>query len=122
VIFYVITNGSTANFLSSNPTNGSGGPQALLSFDAANPDGANHFRWFSPGQQQTDPDANELHVSDKVGGGEGEASRLSVGGGRDAGAAGGFSAVATGFRTYCTTKVRLPLAEMQRPSTLAALG
>jgi hypothetical protein len=69
--FYVITNGTTSNQLTSNPTNSaSGGSVALFSFDAANPDNVNHFRWFSPGQQQTDPSVMQLHVMDKVNGNE----------------------------------------------------
>jgi cyclophilin family peptidyl-prolyl cis-trans isomerase len=66
--FYVITSGTTANFLTNNPTNAAGSAQALFSFDAANPDSANHFRWYTPGMQQADPTVMQLHVMNKVGG------------------------------------------------------
>jgi Domain of unknown function (DUF4114) len=55
--FYLITNGTTASFLTGNPTNSSIGARALFSFDRANPDTTNHFRWYSPGQQATSPNA-----------------------------------------------------------------
>ena len=66
--FYLITSGTTANFLSTNSTNGVGDVRALFSFDAANPDSVNHFRWYAPGQQKTDPNAVELHIMDQVAG------------------------------------------------------
>ncbi len=65
--FYAITNGSTAGFLSANPSNSTNsGPVAITSFDDANPSGINHFRWYSPGQQATDPNVQQLHVMDQV--------------------------------------------------------
>jgi cyclophilin family peptidyl-prolyl cis-trans isomerase len=65
--FYSITTGATANFLTANPSNStSGGPVAILSFDAADPNGINHFRWYSPGQQATDPNVQQLHIMDKI--------------------------------------------------------
>jgi hypothetical protein len=76
--FYLITSGTTANFLTSNPTNTSTGAQALFSFDAANPDGVDHFRWFTPGTQQTDPSVQELHVMDKVGGKSGSFDAYTI--------------------------------------------
>jgi hypothetical protein len=66
--FYLITSGTTSSFLTGNPTNGASGPRALFSFDAANPDAANHFRWFTPGQQATNPSVPQLHAMTKVGG------------------------------------------------------
>jgi hypothetical protein len=68
VAFYIITSGTTADFLTANSANGEGAAQALFSFDAANPDGANHFRWYTPGQQAADPSVDQLHVMTKVGG------------------------------------------------------
>jgi hypothetical protein len=67
--FYLLTSGTTADFVTSNPTNSSGGAEALFSFDAANPDGVNHFRWYTPGQQATDPNLVQLHAMTKLGGG-----------------------------------------------------
>ncbi len=65
--FYAITSGTTANFLTANPSNStSGGPVAILSLEAANPDGISHFRWYCPGQQATDPNVQQLHVMDKI--------------------------------------------------------
>ena len=67
--FYLITGGTTADFLASNPSNSStGSPVALFSFDSANPDGVNHFRWFTPGQVATSPTVTQLHVMDQLGG------------------------------------------------------
>jgi cyclophilin family peptidyl-prolyl cis-trans isomerase len=66
--FYLITSGTTSGFLTSNPTNAASGPRALFSFDAANPDAANHFRWFTPGQQATNPSVAQLHAMTKIGG------------------------------------------------------
>jgi cyclophilin family peptidyl-prolyl cis-trans isomerase len=69
--FYTITNGSTATFLAANPSNASGGAtNALFSFQAANPDGKEHFRWFSGESEQTSPDAQQLHIMNKLGGAE----------------------------------------------------
>ncbi len=66
--FFTITSGTVGDFLLSNPTDSSSGPNALFSFDAANPDAVNHFRWYTPGRQSTDPNATELHVMTKVNG------------------------------------------------------
>lgn len=66
--FFAITSGTVDNFLTSNPTNSSSGPSALFSFDSANSDTANHFRWYTPRQQSTDPNATELHVMTKLNG------------------------------------------------------
>jgi cyclophilin family peptidyl-prolyl cis-trans isomerase len=76
--FYAITSGTTANFLSSNPTNGAGSTNALFSYDIANPDDANHFRWVSPGQQMANASLAQLHVMDKLGGGDGDFDAYSV--------------------------------------------
>jgi hypothetical protein len=47
--FYYIPNSTSANVLANNPNNDpSVGPVALFSFDAANPDTAQHFRWYAP--------------------------------------------------------------------------
>ncbi|HEY3968716.1 MAG TPA: peptidylprolyl isomerase [Planctomycetaceae bacterium] len=47
--FYYIPNGTAASVLANNPTNNpSLGPVAFFSFDPANPDSAQHFRWFAP--------------------------------------------------------------------------
>ncbi len=66
--FYTITNGTTTDFTVDNPTNGASGAMALFSFDDANPDSTNHFRWYTPGQQSTNPDVVELHVMTKCSG------------------------------------------------------
>ena len=51
----MISSGTTANFLATNPTNSMAvAPVALFSFAAANPDNINHFRWYTP-KQETDP-------------------------------------------------------------------
>jgi cyclophilin family peptidyl-prolyl cis-trans isomerase len=65
--FYVLSSGTTATFLTANPTNSSSGSTvAMFSFDAANANGVNHFRWFAPGQQATDPSQMQLHIMDQV--------------------------------------------------------
>jgi cyclophilin family peptidyl-prolyl cis-trans isomerase len=66
--FYLITSGTTAGFLSSNSGNANGSSNALFSYDAANPDGGNHFRWVSPGQEAANSTLSQLHVMDKLGG------------------------------------------------------
>ena len=49
VAFYYVAGGTAATVLADNPSNSAGGSSvALFSFDAANPDSANHFRWFGP--------------------------------------------------------------------------
>jgi cyclophilin family peptidyl-prolyl cis-trans isomerase len=68
VAFYLITSGTTSDFVTNNPTNAAGAAQALFSFDAANPDSVNHFRWYTPGQQATDPSIVQLHIMTQLGG------------------------------------------------------
>jgi hypothetical protein len=76
--FYAITNGTTANFLSTNSTNSaSGSAVALFSFDDANPDDVNHFRWVSTGSQ-ADPTLTQLHVMTEVGGSAGDYDAFTV--------------------------------------------
>ncbi len=54
--FYTITSGTTSSFLLTNPTDvPNGGPVALFSFDVANPNGIEHFRWTSPENVHVDP-------------------------------------------------------------------
>ena len=65
--FYIISSGTTANFLATNSANSTGsGPVAMFSFDAANPSSINHFRWYSPSQQATDPSVQQLHIMDEI--------------------------------------------------------
>ncbi len=67
--FFAISSGTTANFLSANPTNGtttSGLPNAFLSFPAANPNQINHFTFTSPEGVATDPTKTQLHIMDQV--------------------------------------------------------
>ena len=78
--FYIISRGTTANFLTANPTNNSNGSAvALFSLDAANPSKINHFRWYTPDQSATDPTALELHIMDKVFGKESDFDDLTMG-------------------------------------------
>ena len=77
--FYIISNGTTANFLASNATNSTGnGPVAMFSFDDANPDNTNHFRWYSPNQNRTDPSVQQLHIMDEVFGNESNFDDLTM--------------------------------------------
>jgi cyclophilin family peptidyl-prolyl cis-trans isomerase len=76
--FYLITSGTTASFLTGNLTNSASGPRALFSFDAANPDTTNHFRWFTPGQQATSPSVVQLHAMAKVGGNAGDFDSFAI--------------------------------------------
>jgi len=65
--FYMISHGTTANFHTANPTNASDKNEvAMFSFDAANAGGKNHFRWYTPGQDATNPEAMRLHIMDRV--------------------------------------------------------
>jgi hypothetical protein len=71
--FYFIPNGTAASFLASNSTNSAAGsPVAFFSFDAANPDGIEHFRSFGPernGDASTDSDSTDairIHVLDEL--------------------------------------------------------
>ena len=67
--FFAISAGTTANFLSANPTNGtatSGLPNAFLSFPSANPSQTNHFNFTSPEGVTTNPNQTQLHVMDQL--------------------------------------------------------
>jgi cyclophilin family peptidyl-prolyl cis-trans isomerase len=69
--FYYVSGGTADQVLSQNPTNSaSGSVTARFSFDAANPDGANHFRLVNPERVgQAVPGLNdplEIHVLDKL--------------------------------------------------------
>jgi cyclophilin family peptidyl-prolyl cis-trans isomerase len=67
--FYSISSGTTANFLTANPSNSTTDttqPVAFLSFAAANPNQINHFNFFSPEAVATDPTQMQLHVMDEV--------------------------------------------------------
>ncbi len=44
---YLIADGTTQQFLATNPTNGDGGPRAYFSFIDANPDGVEHLQWLN---------------------------------------------------------------------------
>lgn len=49
IAFYYVPNSTAADVLANNPNNDlSVGPVAFFSFPGANPDNANHFRWFGP--------------------------------------------------------------------------
>jgi cyclophilin family peptidyl-prolyl cis-trans isomerase len=79
VAFYVISNGTTANFLTANPTNASDKDAvAMFSFDSANANDINHFRWYTPGQEATNPDVMRLHIMDKVFGNASDFDDLTV--------------------------------------------
>jgi cyclophilin family peptidyl-prolyl cis-trans isomerase len=76
--FYRIKGGTADQFLQQNPNNNSTGSiYALVSFDPANPDDQDHFRWFGPenvnqgisGQGAADDDIR-LHIMDKLFGDE----------------------------------------------------
>jgi hypothetical protein len=71
LVFYAITSGTTDNLFTTNPTNSSsGGPIALFSADAANPNGIEHFSWTGPEGVEVSPTQAELHVMDQVFGNE----------------------------------------------------
>jgi hypothetical protein len=77
--FYIVSNGTTANFLSTNAANSTGnGPVAMFSFNDANPNNINHFRWYSPNQQATDPSVEQLHIMDEVFGNESNFDDLTM--------------------------------------------
>lgn len=77
--FYAITSGTTSNFLLINPTDSSsGGPVALFSFDVANPNGIEHFRWTSPENVQVDPSQTKLHIMDQIFGSDSDFDDLTV--------------------------------------------
>jgi cyclophilin family peptidyl-prolyl cis-trans isomerase len=77
--FYTISSGSTANFLSVNSTNSSSGSAvAMFSFDAANANATNHFRWTSPEGELVAANATRLHIMDEVFGSEADFNALAV--------------------------------------------
>ena len=79
VAFYTITSGTTANFRSVNSSNSSTGSAiALFSFDDANSDDLNHFRWVTPGSQAANPDMTQLHVNTRFGGGGADFDAFSI--------------------------------------------
>jgi hypothetical protein len=79
VAFYAISSGTTSEFLASNPTNNtSSGPVAFFSFDAANPDSTDHFRFFSPNGTATNPGQLQLHVMDQLFGNDSDYDSLAL--------------------------------------------
>ena len=78
IAFYAINTGSADDFLTDNSTNAtSGSAVAFVSFDTANSDSANHFRWYGAEQVScTAPTANStcdtrlLHVMTAIFGGD----------------------------------------------------
>ncbi len=50
----------------------------MFSFDTANPDNTNHFRWYSPNQNRTDPSVQQLHIMDEVFGNESNFDDLTM--------------------------------------------
>jgi cyclophilin family peptidyl-prolyl cis-trans isomerase len=78
--FYTITDGTTTNFMTANPTDStsSGLPVALFSFDVANPNGVEHFSWTSPEHVQVDPSVTELHIMDQIFGTDKDFDDLTV--------------------------------------------
>lgn len=68
--WYYIPQGTAAQALANNPTNNAAQqPVVFLSFDAANPDQKNHFRWYGPERNGATRQANDasaplrMHVS-----------------------------------------------------------
>jgi cyclophilin family peptidyl-prolyl cis-trans isomerase len=77
--FYTISSGTTANFLSVNSANSSSGSAvAMFSFDAANANSTNHFRWTSPEGELVAANATRLHIMDEVFGSEADFNALAV--------------------------------------------
>jgi cyclophilin family peptidyl-prolyl cis-trans isomerase len=77
--FYTISSGTTANFLSVNAANSSSGSAvALFSFDAANANAINHFRWTSPEGELVSANSTRLHIMDEVFGSESDFNALAV--------------------------------------------
>ena len=77
--FYSITSGTTSSFLLTNPTDDpNGGPVALFSFDVANPNAIEHFRWTSPETVTTDPSKLQLHIMDQIFGSDSDFDDLTV--------------------------------------------
>jgi hypothetical protein len=68
IAWYYIPGGTAASLLANNAANDpSKGSFALLSFDAANPDKAEHFRWFGPeGVSSDDSSGLQLHILDSL--------------------------------------------------------
>ena len=68
IAWYYIPGGTAASLLTSNPSNDPGKSSiAFFSFDAANPDKAEHFRWFGPeGVENTDTSGLQLHILDTL--------------------------------------------------------
>ncbi len=67
--FYYIPNGTAAQATSLNPDNSASvEPFVLFSFDTANPDGRDHFRWFGPERvaESADGSIARLHIMDKL--------------------------------------------------------
>jgi len=78
--FYVISKGTTANFLTANPTNSATRrPVAMFSFAAANAGGRTHFRWYAPEGATTNPGVMRLHIMDRVFGSASDFDDLAVG-------------------------------------------
>lgn len=84
--FYRIVGGTADQLLSSNANNSSTGSiYALVSFDPANPDDADHFRWYAPENanqgvtgQGTADDEKRLHIMDKLFGGDSDFDAFTV--------------------------------------------
>ena len=79
--FYYIPGGTAEEVLSSNPDNNvSDEPFVLFSFDAANPDRGDHFRWFGPEQVAESPDGpvGQLYILDKLFGGDDDFGGLGI--------------------------------------------
>jgi hypothetical protein len=75
LVFYSVSSGTLANFLSVNPNNTitSGEPNVFFSVEAANPDAVSHFQWHNPGLVANTPlplgaasDSQTLHVMDEI--------------------------------------------------------
>ncbi len=84
--FYRIKGGTATQLLSQNPSNSSTGSiYALVSFDSANPDDADHFRWYGPenlnqgvtGQGAAD-DEMRLHIMDALFGDDSDFDAFTV--------------------------------------------
>jgi hypothetical protein len=77
--FFALSSGTTSQFLSTNPTNSSsGGPVAFFSFNSANPDSTDHFRFTSPEGVATNPTQLELHLMDQLFGNDSDYDSLSM--------------------------------------------
>jgi hypothetical protein len=77
--FFALSSGTTSQFLSTNPSNSSsGGPVAFFSFNSANPDSTDHFRFTSPEGVATNPTQLELHLMDQLFGSDNDYDSLSM--------------------------------------------